>query len=903
MPDFVIDFESITGKPPFPWQSALYDRFLAGEFPESAAIPTGLGKTFVIAAWLIALARRGKGVPRRLAYVVNRRTVVDQATREAENIRDRLETVEKAKDLAAGLRRLCSVAPADGEPPLAISTLRGQFADNGDWCGDPARPAVVVGTVDMIGSRLLFSGYGLGFKRRPLHAGFLGQDCLLVHDEAHLEKPFQDLLTEIRREQTSGRCRDFHDRGFRVMELTATTRSEAPSFGLTDADRKHPVVEERLRAVKRLDAGHRADDDKSVPAEVAKLAAVHRDSGRAVLVFVRTIDALNTVRGELEKRHKVPAAGISTLTGTMRGLERGRQADPRLEGGDPVFARFLKQPEPAEPNGKWKVTPRPGTVYLLCTSAGEVGVDISADHLVCDLSTFEGMAQRFGRVNRYGLRDDTRIDVVAPEKFDDKDELSPARRATLDILTKLGGDASPSALSALPAAERTAAFSPPPAVPPVSDILFDAWALTTVREPLPGRPPVADWLHGLSDREPPETHVAWRQEVSVIWPKKGGKLRVLSDSERRHLGTLASDLLEDYPLKPHELLRDRTDRVVRELESIIARHPERPVWVMDDDGRVEAELLRELLPDDRKRATAALAGRTVLLPPEVGGLSGGMLKGAAEPPQEAATLDVADEWFDEQDRRRRVRIWPDKPDEAERTREMRRVRVIDLKPEADDAEAAGDPGAADAGRFLEFWVRPGSADDEGSRSAAGEQELDEHNRAAGEFAEAIAGKLELPAAVGQAVVFAARHHDDGKARKVWQLGIGNRDLSRPLAKSGKRLPPTELSGYRHEFGSLLDVRADAAFGRLPEEARELTLHLIAAHHGRARPHFPAEEAFDPERADGVSREAAAEVPRRFARLQRRYGRWGLAYLESLVRAADILASRGLPADGGKGGGR
>jgi CRISPR-associated endonuclease/helicase Cas3 len=117
------------------------------------------------------------------------------------------------------------------------------------------------------------------------------------------------------------------------------------------------------------------------------------------------------------------------------------------------------------------------------------------------------------------------------------------------------------------------------------------------------------------------------------------------------------------------------------------------------------------------------------------------------------------------------------------------------------------------------------------------------------------------------------------------------------------LPPTELSGYRHEFGSLLDVRADAAFGRLPEEARELTLHLIAAHHGRARPHFPAEEAFDPERADGVSREAAAEVPRRFARLQRRYGRWGLAYLESLVRAADILASRGLPADGGKGGGR
>ena len=36
---------------------------------------------------------------------------------------------------------------------------------------------------------------------------------------------------------------------------------------------------------------------------------------------------------------------------------------------------------------------------------------------------------------------------------------------------------------------------------------------------------------------------------------------------------------------------------------------------------------------------------------------------------------------------------------------------------------------------------------------------------------------------------------------------------------------------------------------------------------------------------------AREVPRRFGRLQRKYGRWGLAYLESLVRAADIMASQ------------
>ncbi len=77
-------FQRLTGHEPFPWQRALYDRFVQGDIPVCCHIPTGLGKTAVVAIWLIALAHRPDLLPRRLVYVVNRRTVVDQTTHEVE---------------------------------------------------------------------------------------------------------------------------------------------------------------------------------------------------------------------------------------------------------------------------------------------------------------------------------------------------------------------------------------------------------------------------------------------------------------------------------------------------------------------------------------------------------------------------------------------------------------------------------------------------------------------------------------------------------------------------------------------------------------------------------------------------------------------------------------------------
>ncbi|MBN2327390.1 MAG: type I-U CRISPR-associated helicase/endonuclease Cas3 [Candidatus Omnitrophica bacterium] len=855
---FPHEFKKLTGHEPFPWQEALFERFQTGNIPSSCSIPTGLGKTSVIAIWLLALIEKAN-VPRRLVYVVNRRTVVDQTTEEAIKLKTNSQNID-----------------------LAISTLRGQFADNRDWSADPSRTAVICGTVDMIGSRLLFSGYGCGFKTKPLHAGFLGQDVLLVHDEAHLEPAFQELIDRIEEEQRK------HEQSkdafmsklkLRVMSLTATARNDqvngygesSKSFNLTEEEQNPPDrmpdqptkpvhhVWRRLKAKKTLRL-HKIKDEKQLSNNIVELALEHKDSNSAVLIYIRKIEDLKKIREKLEKNFK-----IVELSGVIRGRER----DDLVE--TPVFKRFLKGGEPAP------------TVFMLCTSAGEVGIDLSADHMICDLTPFDSMAQRFGRVNRFG-HGEAFVDVVYPEKFNEKDKLKTARKKTLELLQSLQGDVSPHALmTRLDKCEKESAFTPAPTILPANEILFDAWALTTIREKMPGRPPVEPYLHGIRDWEPPETYVAWREEVDILNEKELRKLYTPDD---------LVDLLEDYPLKPHELLRDRSDRIFKELGKLAKVHSDAPVWKIDSQGQIEVSSLFKLTSGNSKDIEWA----TIVLPPTACGLSeSGTLDGEVVSKKEIQ-YDVADEWYTDDDPPKNHRIRDRKGSRnVDSPPQMRLVRIIDTKPGEDENETDGE-------RFWHWYVRPLSADDEISKTAIQPILWDDHTNDVMIQTEKIADKLGLPSDLKQALIFAARYHDLGKKRDFWQRSIGNSNSSEWYAKSGKSvksdkpcIPLNICPDYRHEFGSLQDVLNDknkchAEYKKLSDDMKELALHLIAAHHGYARPHFPAEKAVDRKYEDTKTNQAAIEATRRFARLQRKYGRWGLAYLESLLRAADYAAS-------------
>ena len=420
----------LTGKDrPFCWQSELLSRFAKNDLPPALDIPTGLGKTAVMAIWLVARACGATNLPRRLVYVVDRRTVVDQATEEAMKLHAFVAENQDVKE-SLGL---------ETDEDLPVSTLRGQHIDNKKWLENPTSPAIIVGTVDMIGSRLLFEGYGVSRKMRPYHAALLGVDTLVVLDESHLVPPFEKLIESIARRQGCGTGQyDGLGAGdadleqiipkLRLLSLSATGRTGEGAFGLTEGDLKAgTVTRKRLDAKKRLIL-HQTDDAAKLVDTLAAMAWEICDKGESavrIIVFCdRRKDALDT------------RSAIRKLANKGKNATAPDWIEPELfVGGRRVFER-----EQAAKTlkalgfiaGSIETVEKP--TFLIATSAAEVGVDLDADHMVCDLVAWERMVQRLGRVNRRGDGDATII-VVEPPPSATNDEKAAFKKSP-DARTK-----------------------------------------------------------------------------------------------------------------------------------------------------------------------------------------------------------------------------------------------------------------------------------------------------------------------------------------------------------------------------------------------------------------------------------------------------------------------------------
>jgi len=323
-------------------------------------MPTGAGKTSIIPTWLCAVWYQLENhlsltVPRRLYFSIDRRVVVDQSETITKEI---VRRVEQNQELCSLLKSQVAF-----DSPLIVSVLRGQrITEQESIIKNPSAFAIVLCTPDMVFSRLLWHAYAASPRVASREAGLVGQDAYIVLDESHLSDAARRVLGSVSQ----------HNHGLKPFWQTcmsATLRENEDAFTLNGADLA--VLSTKLKAPK---SGRIVDIPETELIDTAVTTLTnHADWKRAIIYITNPRNA-----GRLYKRLK-DTHNCILLTGTMRGYEKSKIDFGPFRHGSTRTDKHV----------------------LICTSAGEVGLDISSDVMITEIASAERLQQRLGRLNRW----------------------------------------------------------------------------------------------------------------------------------------------------------------------------------------------------------------------------------------------------------------------------------------------------------------------------------------------------------------------------------------------------------------------------------------------------------------------------------------------------------------------
>ena len=917
MPGFARFYRAINRRDPFPWQQRLAENIAqSDQWPIEIGVPTGLGKTacLEIAIWWLAsqahLPPVERTAPTRIWWVVNRRLLVDSTAEHAISIAKVLKEPAKA-DLAhddhativAVAGRLRSLAADSDAIPLDVIRLRGGVASRTPK--DPSQPTVILSTLPMYGSRLLFRGYGSSQRKRAVDAAMAGTDSLVLLDEAHLA---QHLIALV---QALGECYPNSTSILNpvrtrpcVVALTATGRaSEEARFTLGTADQEHPIVSARLRAVKRLELRMATGDLGKAIAESAHELITSMEEPATVLIFVNTPKTARDVYNRIEKKLRKSSAEVLLLTGRTREREADRLRKRIL---DPVQGMAATRHVESQ---------RSNHLVVVATQTLEVGADIDAEYLVTEACGARALIQRLGRLNRLGRFNHARaIYVHTPPKKrrskrnkEDSEYWPVYGNEPADVLRALERAASSSnerAINMSPAQITGVLGAPTDSLGRAPEILPGIlWEWVKTTEPPEGEAPVEPYFSGIAGE---------RYNVSLLWrihvPKAGERLWPRpTDHEAVDVPIReARNVFETKEVMLHRLEPDRitveaiTAGDLRSGDQIILPSDcgllDQFGWNPNHAGSVtDVSLRRHGLPLDAE-AIKRLCGLTLT----------GEIKDALNENHEDVDLqeqaDAIARILKAVQSATPLSDWESgewesfcaslKPLVVSPRKEVPRLRVRNpdtamLNSEFDETSVTLDGAAVD---------------------------LRKHGLAVAAKARAIADRIGMPAQLADVIEKAGEFHDIGKVDRRFQRWLDPQEQhSVPLAKSGEsRYRWEELRaaagwprGGRHETLSARLVCAWLEKSSVWSDPthRDLLIHLVVSHHGKGRPF--TKPVNDPT-ADSVSATiegiritvpASLEVadwdqPSRFQKLNDCFGPWGLALLEAIVIRSDHSISKG-----------
>ena len=374
---------------PDDWQCALAEE----AWPRVLIAPTGSGKTVAVTlGWAAHRLRHPESTPRRLVWCLPMRTLVEQT---AESVSEWFGRLAAGTDTAGRLPRSADVHVLMG----------GVDADG--WLDEPERPAVLVGTQDMLLSRALMRGYASSRALWPMEFALLHEDAQWVFDEVQLMgagRATSAQLEAFRQSEADRARRDGRAVGAasRSLWISATLdpgwlvtvdHPAPPSAAVVRVD---PAVAPDGRLARLAQAPRRLARSPVAPASskkpdiaacVERLADAILDAhgvhggGRMTLAIVNRVARAQALRDVLDKKlTRLPAAPTLALVHSrFRPADRAREMEKVTGGGEP------------NPHGR----------IVVATQAVEAGMDISAAVLFTELAPWSSLVQRFGRANRY----------------------------------------------------------------------------------------------------------------------------------------------------------------------------------------------------------------------------------------------------------------------------------------------------------------------------------------------------------------------------------------------------------------------------------------------------------------------------------------------------------------------
>jgi CRISPR-associated endonuclease/helicase Cas3 len=822
--------------------------------------------------------------------------------------------------------------------PLDVYALRGGMYRETAWTRSPLQPTVIASTVDQVGSRLLFRGYGISDSMKPIHAGLVGNDALILLDEAHCAKPFDQTMQAVK-SYRGWKATNEALPPFTFVSLTATPtediqkaeqqrKRERPDT-LTlieedqDEDRQHPMLGARIAA------------SKPAKLVIAKKAKDKNDAAELVEALKKhALEMLeqNLGKDEKGKEHSVQCVGIIVnrvktarelkamlgeeavlLTGRMRPLDR-----------DNLFEEWLK---PLLSNSEeTQALPK----FVIGTQCLECGADFDFHALVTECASLDALRQRFGRLNRVANRPTAKaVIVIRGDQIEDTSE-DPIYGASLartwNWLKRANEDVFDFGVSAVRAAVEGIDLTPLNAPTEDAPVLFPAHLdclVQTNPTPTPDPDP-ALFLHGPKQTGQPDVQVVFRSDLGDD-PKLWAEIVALcppssSEAAPVPIGVfkkwLAAERVEDLssdlegetsapePVKvgagarfalcwqgPVKSRPISDPKNVRPNQAYVIPCSATDVSSLCDFiGETPSDYAEQAFQRSRDKALLRLPDLNI--PEGTGRVEAATVVNEAIQAAEDNLSDKSPGWL-----------------------KLALASLKALKHREVDPHPLGGFVVTGKGRLHQFdpTYLDDSEPDESFRGR--EVPLAEHSRNVAEHAKTFAAGCGLDAELYYQV---GLWHDLGKLDPRFQAMLKQSSprtaVGEPLAKSA-RSPRTKQErdearevhcypkGARHELLSTALVAALIA----TKTDDDLGLHLLATHHGSGRPlAAPVEDDYtakQPFKAQlfGQTYELPTygqqtatwnlELPERFWRVVRRFGWWGSSYLEAVFRLADHAASR------------